>query len=99
LWLRGELLLQQSPGLVESAEHSFRESIALANRAGAKSYALRSATSLASLLSSRGHATEARELLSPLYGSFVEGFDTRDLIEARNVVRQIGNAESGQATR
>jgi tetratricopeptide (TPR) repeat protein len=99
LWLRGELLLQQSPGLVESAEHSFRESIALANRAGAKSYALRSATSLARLLSSRGHASEARELLSPLYSSFVEGFDTRDLIEARNVVRQIGNAESEQTTR
>ncbi len=95
LWLRGELLLRKSRGVAEPAEHSFRESIALANRIGAKFHALRAATSLASLLSSRGRVIEAREVLFPLYNDFVEGLDTRDLIDARNVVRRIGNAESG----
>jgi predicted ATPase len=39
--------------------------------------------SLARLWRDRGRRDEARELLAPAYGWFTEGFDTRDLKEAK----------------
>ena len=44
---------------------------------------LRAAMSLARLWRDQGKVSEARELLAPVYGWFTEGFDTRDLIEAK----------------
>jgi predicted ATPase len=44
---------------------------------------LRAATSLARLWGEQGKRTEARDLLAPVYGRFTEGFDTRDLKEAK----------------
>jgi hypothetical protein len=38
---------------------------------------------LASLLAKRGQRDAARDLLSPIYGWFTEGADTKDLVEAR----------------
>jgi hypothetical protein len=39
--------------------------------------------SMARLWRDQGKRDEARELLAPVYGWFTEGFDTRDLKEAR----------------
>jgi predicted ATPase len=39
--------------------------------------------SMARLWRDRGKHDEARELLAPVYGRFTEGFDTRDLKEAK----------------
>ncbi len=39
--------------------------------------------SLASLWQSHGKATEAHDLLAPVYGWFTEGFDAADLKEGR----------------
>jgi predicted ATPase len=44
---------------------------------------LRAATSLARLWRDQGKVQQARELLAPVYGWFTEGFDTRDLKEAK----------------
>ena len=33
---------------------------------------------------------EARELLAPVYGWFTEGFDTRDLKEAKALLEEVG---------
>ena len=33
---------------------------------------------------------QARELLAPVYGRFTEGFDTRDLKEAKALARSVG---------
>jgi predicted ATPase len=93
LWLRGKLLYERAgqencastTSDLQAAEKNFRDSIALANRMGAQSYALRAATSLAQLLSSSGHRADAQQMLGPSLAQFVEGFDTRDLIEARAV--------------
>ena len=41
--------------------------------------------SLARLWRAQGKA-EARELLAPVYGWFTEGFDTRDLKEAKSLL-------------
>jgi predicted ATPase len=37
----------------------------------------------------RASATQARELLAPVYGWFTEGFDTRDLREAKAVLEEL----------
>ena len=44
---------------------------------------LRAATSFAHLWACQGKRGEARDLLAPIYGWFTEGFDTPDLIEAK----------------
>ena len=57
--------------------------IAAARQQQPKSWELRAAMSLARLCRDQGKAQEARELLAPVYGWFTEGFDTRDLKEAK----------------
>ena len=50
--------------------------------------------SLARLRRNQGKVQEARELLAPVYGWFAEGFDTRDLKEAKALLdvleREVG---------
>jgi predicted ATPase len=36
----------------------------------------------------QGKRDEARELLAPVYGWFTEGFDTRDLKEAKTLLKE-----------
>ena len=47
--------------------------------------------SLACLWRDQGKAREARELLAPVYGWFTEGFDTRDLKEAKVLLDALAN--------
>ena len=37
----------------------------------------------------QGKRNEARELLAPVYGWFTEGFDTRDLKEAKGLLEEL----------
>jgi predicted ATPase len=55
----------------------------VARQQQAKSWELRAAMSLARLWRDQGKVQQARELLAPVYGWFTEGFDTRDLKEAK----------------
>jgi predicted ATPase len=59
-----------------------------ANR-DAKSWELRAAMSLARLWRDQGKVQQARELLAPVYGWFTEGFDTRDLKEAKALLEEL----------
>jgi predicted ATPase len=45
--------------------------------------------SMAQLWRNQGKREEARELLAPVYGWFTEGFDTRDLKEAKALLEQL----------
>jgi predicted ATPase len=45
--------------------------------------------SLARLWRSQGKRDEARELLAPVYGWITEGFDTRDLKEAKALLEEL----------
>jgi hypothetical protein len=45
--------------------------------------------SLARLWRDQGKVQQARELLGPLYGWFTEGFDTRDLKEAKAMLEEL----------
>jgi predicted ATPase len=57
----------------------------------APGFELRAATSLARLWRDQGKRTEARELLSPVYGWFTEGFDTPDLKEAKALLDELAS--------
>ena len=87
--LRGELLLCRSAGSRAEAEASYNQAIAVARRQQAKSLELRAATSLARLWQGQRKHAEARELLEPVYDWFTEGFDTPDLIEAKELLNAL----------
>ncbi len=55
----------------------------------AKGWELRAATSLARLWESQGKRREAYDLLAPVYNWFTEGFDTRDLKAARELLESL----------
>jgi predicted ATPase len=67
----------------EKAQGYYVRALATARQQQAKSWELRASVSLARLRRDQGKVQQARELLAPVYGWFTEGFDTRDLKEAR----------------
>lgn len=94
-WLRskGELLLMRgAPEAASASEEHFRQSLQLAHRQGALSWELRAATSLARLLRDQGRHGEARDCLAPVHGRFVEGFDTTDVVAAKRLLDELGDA-------
>jgi predicted ATPase len=62
---------------------------AVARQQQAKSFELRASMSLARLWRDQGKVEQARELLAPVYGWFTEGFDTRDLKEAKALLEEL----------
>jgi predicted ATPase len=87
--LKGEVLLTQTPPDAEEAERCFRTSIELSQQIGAKSHELHTTIRLAKLLTKQRHRKEARTILSEIYGWFTEGFDTRDLKEAKSLLEDL----------
>ena len=85
--VQGELL--NAAGDRAGAEQSYRQALAIAQRQSAKLFELRAATSFARLWRDQGKRQQARELLAPVYGWFTEGFDTRDLKEARALLDEL----------
>ena len=74
----------------DEAEECFRKAIDVAQKQSAKSWELRAATSLARLWQQQGKIAEAHQLLSEIYNWFTEGFDTKDLIEAKTLLEKLG---------
>jgi class 3 adenylate cyclase/tetratricopeptide (TPR) repeat protein/energy-coupling factor transporter ATP-binding protein EcfA2 len=91
--LKGEITLVDSEqSRVESekiAEECFRRALEIARGQDAKSLELRAATSLARLWQRQGKRDAARDLLAPLYAWFTEGFDTRDLQDAKALLEEL----------
>jgi tetratricopeptide (TPR) repeat protein len=73
----------------EGAERQFLASLDWARRQEAKSWELRTATSLARLWRGRGKSKDAYRLLDEVYGWFTEGFDSSDLLEARFLITEL----------
>jgi predicted ATPase len=85
--VKGELLLLQgAPGAMAAAEDHFRQALDRARRQGALSWELRAATSLARALQSQNRPADALAVLRPVYERFTEGFDTSDLILAKQLL-------------
>ena len=82
-------ILQQTGFSGDAAEASLRMAIDAAQSQGAKGSELCAATSLARLWRDQGKVQQARELLAPVYGWFTEGFDTRDLKEAKALLAEL----------
>jgi class 3 adenylate cyclase/predicted ATPase len=89
--IAGEIALLSPEQDAAKAETSFKRALAVARQQQAKSWELRAAMSLARLWRDQGKASEARELLAPVYGWFTEGFDTRDLKEAKALLEELGS--------
>ena len=95
--LKGELLLngtgqtrlKNTMKSVAEAEECFHKAMDIAHKQQAKSWELRAAMSLARLWQRQDKSTEAQELLSEVYHWFTEGFDTKDLQEAKTLLGEI----------
>src|SRR5206468_12247834 len=94
--LKGELTLQKfqvagSKVLTSEpqAESCFRKAVEIARHQQAKSLELRAVMSLAKLWQRQGKKDEARQLLAEIYGWFTEGFDTKDLQEAKALLDEL----------
>jgi class 3 adenylate cyclase/tetratricopeptide (TPR) repeat protein len=78
-----------APSTQAEAEACFHKAIEIACQQQAKSLELRAAMSLSRLWQQQGRREEARQLLAEIYGWFTEGFDTRDLQEAKALLEEL----------
>ena len=85
--LEAQLLLVQ--GDEEGAQASLEKALQIARRQSARSLELRAAVDLARLWRNQSKTIEARRVLAEVYNWFTEGFDTPDLIEARELLEEI----------
>jgi predicted ATPase len=67
-------------------DFAFERALSVARAQQAKSWELRAATSMARLWRDQGKRDEARDLLTPVYSWFTEGFDTLDLKDAKTLL-------------
>ena len=88
--LQGELLLHLPSPDVPQAEAAFLRALDVARCQQAKALELRAALSLRRLWQGQGKRAAARELLTPIYSWFTEGFDTADLQEANALLAELG---------
>jgi hypothetical protein len=107
--IKGELVLQPSVRgptsaiahrtetrihtLEADAEQCFTKAIDIARTQQAKSLELRAVMSLSRLWQHQGKSVEARQMLAEIYSWFREGFDTKDLQEAKTL---LGFQERGE---
>jgi len=101
--LKGELTLQklpvassqlsvtnpQSPIPNPQTEACFRKAIEIARHQQAKSLELQAVMSLSRLWQQQGKKEEARKMLAEIYSWFTEGFDTKDLQEAKALLEEL----------
>jgi predicted ATPase/class 3 adenylate cyclase len=71
------------------AEACFLKAIEIARQQQAKSLELRAVISLSRLWQSQGKKAEARQALAEIYGWFTEGFETKDLQEAKALLAEL----------
>ena len=87
----GEITLMSPQQGAVKAQWYYDLALRVARQQQAKSLELRAAMSLARLWRDQGKVQQARELLAPVYGWFTEGFDTRDLREAKALLEELGS--------
>ena len=87
--LEGDLHLASADAGKAEAESCYLRGLEVARKQEARSLELRAATSLARLWAEAGDRQRALDLLSPIYGWFVEGHDTADLRSAKALCEQL----------
>jgi predicted ATPase len=77
------------PDPQSEAEACFFKAIEIARKQQAKSLELCATVSLARLWQQQGKHHKARNMLSEIYNWFTEGFDTKDLQEAKALLAEL----------
>ena len=93
--IRGEILL--TLGRRGEVEASLRRGLTIARHQQARWWELRAATSLAKHWRDEGNSLEAYSVLQPVYGWFVEGFDTASLKDAKALLDELRGLPGAQA--
>ena len=88
--IKGELARNGTPSDHELAHNCFEKALNIARAQSAKGWELRAAKSLAELWKAKGNRREAYQVLAPVYDWFTEGFDTKDLKEAKALLEELG---------
>lgn len=86
--LKGELLSRDATTR-DDAEQHLRLALELARKQRARMLELRAAVSLGRFLRHREDRGDIRALLATIYGSFTEGFDSPDLVQARALIDRL----------
>ena len=97
--LKGDLLCnasqnnQRASQILVEAEDCYQRSLDVAHHQEAKLFELRAAMSLSQLWDQQGKQQDARTLLEGVYQWFTEGFDTRDLIDAKAILTRLSQGK------
>jgi class 3 adenylate cyclase/predicted ATPase len=87
--IAGEMALKSPEVSTGDAEAHFERALAVARQQQAKSWELRASISMARLWRSQGKTQQAHEQLALVYDRFTEGFDTRDMKEAKVLLEEL----------
>jgi predicted ATPase len=85
----GEIAMMSPERDTAKAEMFFNRALAVARQQLARSWELRAAMSMAQLWREQGQRDTARDVLAPVFGWFTEGFDTRDLRDAKALLNEL----------
>jgi predicted ATPase/class 3 adenylate cyclase len=91
--IAGQIALLSPEPNAAKAQAYFDRALQIARQQQAKSWELRATMSMARLWRDHGMRDKACELLAPVYEWFTEGFDTRDLKEAKTLLEQLASRE------
>jgi class 3 adenylate cyclase/tetratricopeptide (TPR) repeat protein len=94
--VKGELLRPTDP---DAAEQCFREAIRIAREKASLAQELRATLSLATGLDERQRSDEAYEILTRSCEAFDEGFDTPDLLAAKQMLARLSQKASSAGAR
>jgi predicted ATPase/DNA-binding winged helix-turn-helix (wHTH) protein len=97
--LRIQACILTAQGQTGEAEAILIKSMALAQNIGALSWRLRSASDLVKLWHTQARACDARAILLPIYRQFSEGFETRDLLVAADLLALPAHFGDGAAAK
>ena len=78
-----------TPDPQAEAEECFLKAVDIARRQSAKSLELRAVMSLSRLWQQQGKQKDAHQMLAGIYDWFTEGFDTKDLQEAKVLLAEL----------
>jgi predicted ATPase/DNA-binding winged helix-turn-helix (wHTH) protein len=87
--IKGDILASAPRPDLAAAEACLFRSADIARRQSALSWELRTATSLALLRQKQGRSQEGRDIITPVYARFTEGFDTIDLRTAKHLLDEL----------
>ncbi|MBB3916247.1 winged helix-turn-helix domain-containing protein [Rhizobium fabae] len=91
--LRLKAIEERSKGRDDDAHLTLSRALAIAEDHGSWAWRLRAATDLASLLLEKFQVNDAKTVLEPVYGQFLDGFVTPDLQRANKVLDDLNSSD------